>query len=54
MTSDRDEIAKIRKNLDKIVHMMENWSSAPEARMAKALERIANILESDEGRKKIG
>lgn len=45
MTSDKDELAKIRENLDKIVHMMRNWSSAPEARMATALERIADVLE---------
>ena len=51
MTSEKDELAEIRKNLDKIVHMMENWSSAPEARMAKALERIARIMEAEKGGK---
>ena len=30
------EVRKIRTTLERIVHMMANWSSQPEARMAKA------------------
>ena len=41
------EVKKIRTTLERITHMMANWSSQPEARMAKSLERIADALEAE-------
>ena len=47
------EAEKIRTALESIVHMMQNWSSQPEARMAKALERIADALEVDNAGRRV-
>ena len=43
-----DRLDRIADSLEEIVRGMQGWSSAPEARMAKALERIADVLEANQ------
>ncbi|WP_420462713.1 hypothetical protein [Candidatus Palauibacter sp.] len=42
-----DDVRGIKESLERIVHIVENWSSKPEVRMATALERIADALEQN-------